>query len=407
MRRSPAPDDTPAGKTGARRMAYRFVLLIGVLSFFADFTYEGARSILGPFLASLQASALVVGTVTGFGELAGYALRWVSGRAADTTRRFWLITIAGYLVQMAAVPALALARNWPEAAALIILERIGKAVRNPPRDAMLSYAGQHIGGYGWAFGLHEALDQLGALCGPLLVAWMLARHGDYRVAFAVLAIPALLNWGVLGLARVLYPQPQDMAAGAGESGAHRKLPGVFWLYLVAAGLMAAGFADYPLLAYHLSRSQVAPGLWVAALYAIAMGASGAGSLLFGLLFDRYGFMVLIALSVLCAAFAPLVFLGNFWLVLPGAILWGLGMGVHESIIPAAVSPMVPPGMRATAFGLFTAGYGVFWFAGSAAIGALYDRSIPDAVAFCLLTQLAAVVLLVPVRRLARRTGTQD
>lgn len=383
-------------------MAYRFVLLIGVLSFFADFTYEGARSILGPFLASLQASALVVGVVTGSGELAGYALRWVSGRAADTTRRFWLITIAGYLVQMAAVPALALAHSWPEAAALIILERIGKAVRNPPRDAMLSYAGQHLGGYGRAFGLHEALDQLGALCGPLLVAWMLARHGDYQTAFAVLAVPALINWCVLGLARMLYPQPQDMAESAAGHGRRLELPSVFWLYLAAAGLMAAGFADYPLLAYHLSRTHVAPGLWIAALYAIAMGVSGAGSLLFGLLFDRYGFKVLIGLSVLCAAFAPLVFLGNFWLVLPGIVLWGLGMGVHESIIPAAVSPMVPSPMRATAFGLFTAGYGVFWFAGSAAIGALYDHSIPAAVMFCVLTQLAACALLVPVRHRAMR-----
>jgi hypothetical protein len=153
MRQSTIPADI-----GASRTAFRFVLLIGVLSFFADFTYEGSRSILGPFLASVQASGTVVGVITGFGELLGYGLRLVSGRLADATGRFWPIIIFGYVVQMAAVPALALVDSWPAAAILIILERVGKAIRNPPRDVMLSHAGKQLGGQGWVFGFHEALD---------------------------------------------------------------------------------------------------------------------------------------------------------------------------------------------------------------------------------------------------------
>ena len=381
----------------ARRTGLRFIILVGILSFFADFTYEGSRSIIGPYLAMLQATGTVVGIVTGFGELLGYGLRLLSGRWADATGRYWPITIFGYLVQMISVPALALTGSWPAAAALIILERVGKAIRNPPRDVMLSHAGKQAGGYGWAFGLHEALDQFGAMVGPLVVAAILARGGSYREAFAVLLVPALVNLSLVFLARYLYPKPEDMETNpAVISGS--QLPPVFWIYLLGAVLVAAGFADYPLIAFHLSRSGTVSGDWVAIFYAVAMAVSGTGSLVLGQLFDRFGFVVLVVLTLVSALFAPLVFLGGFWTALIGAAIWGLGMGVHESIIPAAVAPMVPVHRRASAFGLFTAGYGLFWFAGSAAIGILYDLSLQAVVVFCVLTQLAAVPVFAWVGR---------
>jgi MFS family permease len=206
----------------SRKRALRFVLLIGVLSFFADFTYEGARSVLGPYLAILGASATIVGIVTGFGELLGYSLRLVSGRWADATGKFWPITIFGYVLQMASVPALALTRNWQEAAVLIILERVGKAIRNPPRDGMLSHAAKQVGGYGWVFGIHEAMDQSGAMVGPLLVAAVLAGNGSYHEAFAVLLLPAILNLSFVAVARLAYPRPQDLEAAArGRNLGHR------------------------------------------------------------------------------------------------------------------------------------------------------------------------------------------
>jgi MFS family permease len=384
-----------------RRLAVRFVLFIGVLSFFADFTYEGSRSILGPYLATLQATGAIVGIVTGSGELLGYGLRLVSGRWADSTGRYWPITILGYVVQMASVPALALTGSWPAAAVLIILERVGKAFRNPPRDVMLSHAGQRVGGLGWVFGLHEAFDQFGAMFGPLVVAAVLARHGSYHHAFAVLFVPAVINIGLVILTRLIYPRPQDLeAAPPRVSG--KGLPRVFWVYLAAASLVAAGFADYPLIAFHFSRKGTVPTEWIAIFYAVAMAVSGTGSLVFGRLYDRYGFSVLIAVTVLSSLFAPLVFLGGFWLALIGAAVWGLGIGVHESIIPAAVTPLVPEDRRASAFGLFTAGYGVFWFVGSAAIGILYDISLTATVAFCVVAELAAVPVLIHVRTLRRR-----
>ncbi|CAM5189021.1 hypothetical protein CDEF62S_02270 [Castellaniella defragrans] len=386
----------------ASRIAYRFVFLIGIVSFFADSTYEGARSILGPYLAGLQVSALAVGTVTGLGELLGYGLRLFSGWLADSSQRFWLITIIGYLLQMSAVPALALADTWPAVAVLIILERVGKAIRNPPRDAMLSHAAAQVGGgYGWVFGLHEMLDQFGAVVGPLAVAAVLGLQGSYREAFAVLVIPAALNIAFVFLAHHLYPSPEDMERQFASTGSDQ-LPRVFWIYLAGAGLVAMGFADYPLIAYHFAHGHAVPGQWIAVFYAVAMGTGGAAAPVCGRLFDRYGFRVLIVLTLAAACFAPLVFLGGFWGALLGACLWGLGMGVHESIIPAAVAPMVSGRIRASAFGAFTAGYGVFWFCGSVAIGALYGQSVDLAVLFCLAVQLAAVPVFLAVDRRIRR-----
>ena len=374
----------------AAARALRFVLLIGTLSFFADFTYEGARSVLGPFLAGMQASAVAVGWISGGGELAGYGLRLLSGRLADATRRFWPITIFGYVLQMASVPALALAHSWQAAAVLIILERTGKAIRNPPRDVMLSQAGEQLGGYGWAFGVNEALDQFGALCGPLLVAAMMTWYGDYRRAFAVLIIPAALNLAFLALARWAYPRAAAPDQEPEPSDANAPLSARFWRYLIAAGLVAAGFADYPLIAYHFTRAGSVPGADVALFYAAAMATSGTASLALGRLYDRYGMRVLAAATLVCAAFSPLVFLGGFWSALVGMLLWGAGMGVHESIIPAAVAPMVPAARRASAFGLFTAAYGVCWFVGSGVIGVLYHQSALAAMLFCVIAQVAAV-----------------
>ena len=397
-----APKEASTASTGSlRRTALRFVVLVGVMSFFADFTYEGSRSILGPFLATLGASALAVGVITGFGELLGYGLRLVSGRLSDRTQQFWPITIAGYVLQMSVVPLLALAGSWQIAAVLIVLERVGKATRNPPRDVMLSHAARQMSGYGWAFGLHEAFDQAGAMVGPLAMAGVLAaRSGGYRFAFATLAIPAAVMLILLVIARLLYPRPEEMENHAPQIGAKR-LPRVFWLYLIGAMLVAAGFADFPLIAYHFAKTSIVSSAAVPILYAVAMGVSGAGSLLFGRLFDRVGIAILVPLTLASALFAPFVFLGGYWLAIAGVALWGLGMGVHESIVPAAVAPMVSPQRRASAFGLFTAAYGVAWFAGSAAIGGLYGVSLTAVVIFSVGAQLAAVPLLVRVARRLR------
>jgi len=384
----------------------KFVLMVGVMSFFADFTYEGSRSVIGPYLGTLGAGALAIAVISGLGEFLGYGLRLFSGRGADRTGRYWPITIGGYVVQMAAVPLLALAGNWEVAALLIIAERVGKATRNPPRDAMLSHAAKEMG-YGWGFGVHEALDQFGALFGPLLVALVLAvSNHDYRLAFAALAGPAVITLTLVLVARRFFPRPQDLAAGPAEVAA-TGLPGVFWIYLGGAALVAAGLADFPLIAFHFSQARTVSAPIVPVLYAVAMAVSGTGSLVFGRLYDRSGIGVLIPLAVAGAAYAPLVFLGGVWAAVAGVALWGLGMGVQESIIPASVAPMVSPDRRASAYGLFTGVYGTAWVIGSVVIGLLFDVSLGAVTAFAVAAQLAAVPFLIAVRRRTPHSGRQD
>ncbi|MGH9611287.1 MAG: MFS transporter, partial [Bryobacteraceae bacterium] len=347
----------------------------------------------------LGASGFIVGFVAGLGELLGYGLRLFSGRLSEKTGQFWPITLIGYFVQMASVPLLALSSNWQIASLLIVTERIGKAIRNPPRDVMLSHAAKQMG-YGLGFGIHEALDQIGALFGPLLVALILAHRGQYREAFAVLLIPAVITYVLLVAARLTYPRPQDLEPELPNVRA-AGLPRVFWIYLAGAGLVGAGFADFSLIAYHFQKSGVVDTTWIPIFYSVAMAVSGAGSLLFGRLFDRFGVSILIPLTIVSTAFAPLVFLGSFGPSLVGAALWGLGMGVHESIIPAAVATMVPANRRPSAYGLFTAAYGLFWFVGSAIMGAIYDVSLPGVIAFCMVAEFAALPLFFLVRNRMR------
>lgn len=378
------------------RHATRFVVLLGIVSLFADMTYESARSITGPFLALLGASATVVGVAAGLGELLGYALRFFSGRIADRTGRYWVVTIFGYCLNLLAVPALALAGNWPMAVFLMFFERIGKALRNPPRDAMLSFAGRRMG-RGWGFALHEALDQTGATVGPLIVAAVMYLRSDYRLSFAVLLVPALISLAVLLAARASYPRPRDLESKTPQMDMHGYAK-PFWLYLAATACIAAGFADYPLIAYHFGKAATVPAQWIPILYAVAMGVDGLAALAFGALYDRRGMGVLIAALLIPVPVAPLVFFGGFKAALAGAVLWGIGMGAQESVMKAVVATMSSAGRRATAFGTFNLSFGIFWFLGSALMGVLYDLSIPALVVFSVAIQLVGVPLMVAVMR---------
>lgn len=386
------------------RSSLRFVLLLGLVSLLADATYEGARSVTGPYLALLGASAAVVGFVAGFGEMAGYGLRFVSGLIADRTRRYWAITIAGYLVNLAAVPLLALAGNWRVAALLIVAERAGKALRTPARDAMLSHAAGNLG-RGWAFGLHEALDQLGAIAGPLLVAWILSGHGSYTQAFALLGIPAALAIAALLAARMLYPHPRDLEVKA-PALATRGLPRLFWLYVAGAALLAAGYADFALIAFHLEREGLLGGASIAVLYAAAMGWDGLAALLLGRLYDRIGLRLLGVASLLAAPFAALIFLGGKAAALAGLALWATGMGAQESVLRAAIGELTPAERRAGAYGIFHAVFGLSWFAGSAFMGVLYGLSRAALAGFSLLMLVGAAVLFLFAGRRAQRAGIQ-
>ena len=386
-----------SGNSAAKKLALRFVLIIGVVQLFADMTYEGARGIVGPFLGSLGASATIVGFTAGFGELMGYAFRSVTGYLADKTHKYWLFIFTGYLVNMLAVPALALAGNWPMAAALVVAERMGRAIRKPSTDALLSHAGSRIG-HGWAFGLNEFLDQTGATIGPLLMALILYFHGGYHKAFAVLLAPALLCLGAVAFARMRYPRPHELETRQPTKLQTKGFPKIYWFYVVAGALIAAGFADFSLIAFHFQKTGSVTQSLVPVFYAVAMVTSALAALVFGKLLDQLGRPVVLLAFSLGAGFAPCVFLGGFGFAMTGMILWGIGMGAQDSLLKAMLSGVVPADKRSTAFGVFDTIFGVAWFAGSAGMGWLYDQSLTGLIVFSVLLQLAALPFFLFAKR---------
>jgi MFS family permease len=373
------------------KLAFRFVLTIGIVNLFADMTYEGARSITGPFLESLGASAVAVGLIAGGGEMLGYGLRSIAGYLADKSRNYWVVILVGYVVNMIAVPALALAGNWPVAAALIITERTGRGIRKPATDAMLSYAGQSIG-RGWVFGLNEGLDQAGATLGPLIVAFVLYEKSGYRTGFGVLLISSLLCLITLVIARVLYPRPHELEPKSDQLLETKGFSKSYWIYVGAGALIAAGFADFSLISFHFKKVSNVNDTEIALLYAVAMAAGAVTNFVFGRLFDRIGFPVAATAFVLGALFAPFVFLGQLWLIVVGMVLWGVGMGAQNSLLKAMLSSAISAKKRSTGFGLFYTFFGVAWFLGSGAMGFLYERSLIVLIVFSVVAQLAAIPL---------------
>jgi len=384
-------------KGNIAKTAFGFVLIIGIVNLFADMTYEGARSITGPFLGSLGASATVVGVVAGTGELLGYSLRSVAGFFADKTRRYWLIVFVGYMINMLAVPALALAGNWPIAAALIVTERTGRAIRKPAVDAMVSYAGKSIG-RGWVFGLNEGLDQAGATVGPLIVAAVLYLNSGFRTGFGVLLVSAILCLVTLVIARFWYPRPHELETESADFSKAKGFPRAYWIYVAAGALIAAGFADFSLIAFHFQKAGIISQTTIPLFYAVAMGAGALTNLMFGRLFDRVGFPIAIFAFFLGALFAPLVFLGQFWLSLIGIVLWGIVMGAQNSLLKALLAGVLAVAKRSTGFGLFYTGYGIAWFLGSVAMGLLYDKSILTVVIFSVCFQLLALPVFLWAKR---------
>lgn len=380
----------------ASTTAFSFILLLGMVSLLADMTYEGGRSITGPFLGLLGASAATVGVVAGAGELLGYVLRLLSGHLSDRTGRYWLLMAVGYSVNVLALPLLAIVPHWGWAAVLIVAERIGKALRTPARDVLLSQAGALVG-YGRSFGLHEALDQIGALLGPLIVAVVLSMGAHYRSGFAILFLPAVASLAVLSVVRGLPVSFEHRQLSSGQQGTE-SVQRLFWLYVSATALWAAGTADFALIAFHWQAHQGVPAAWIPLSYAAAMGLDALAALVLGRLYDRRGLLVLPSVVLLSALAAPLSFLLSAPWALAGVMFWGIGLGAQESIARAALARMVPREQLGTAYGLFHAAFGIAWFLGSAAMGFLYQGSPGWLVAFAVLAHGVSLLLFLATIR---------
>ena len=375
-----------------KRGAFYFIILLGLVSLLADVTYEGARSVTGPYLGLLGASSAVVGFAAGFGEMLGYAFRLVSGYWADRTHRYWLLTIVGYALNLLVIPLLAFVGNWQVAVLLLILERLGKGLRTPARDVMLSQATKQVG-RGFGFGLHEAMDQIGAVAGPVFVSIVLARNLGYSDAFLFLGIPAVLAMILVITARFLYPRPQEFepAYKGIETKGYSK---GFWIYLGAVALIGAGYIDYPLIGYHLEQNSILQPQFIALLYSLAMGIDALAALIFGAWFDRAGVSVVGVSALIAALFSPFAFLLRaWWGPVIGMVLWGIGMGAQESVMRAALAEMIPTEKRGVAYGFFNTVYGLAWFAGSFVMGIIYGFSPMLMVTISVILELSAAFLI--------------
>lgn len=379
-----------------KNSAFQFIILLGIISLFGDITYEGARSVIGPYLAVLGASAGFAGLIAGLGEFLGYGLRFVSGYISDRTKSYWPITFLGYGFLLS-VPLLANAKNYQIVAILIILERIGKAIRAPARDAILSYATKELG-RGLGFGIHEALDQVGAIIGPLIFSFIFLWKGRYNQGFRILWVPAMLTLFFLTLARSKVRIPQELerpftplGCKYGRDGS--KLPKIFWLYSLFTFFSLLGFANFLLISYHFKIMVIVPEIQIPVFYALAMGIDALVALIIGRIYDRLGMITLTTIPLLSLLIPFLVFSNSYNLTLIGILFWGIMLGIHETIMRAAVSDITPMDKRGTAFGIFNTLYGFAFLIGASLMGILYGISIKYIIIFVLTNQFLSLPFL--------------
>ncbi len=398
-----------------------FIILFGIVSLFSDMTHEGASSIRGAYMSLLGASAGAIGFVSGLGELIGYSMRYVFGRLTDKTKRYWPMTIAGYVLDVLAVPALALVgeHGWIAACGLLIIQRMGKAIKKPAKDTIMSFAASQEG-VGKSFGIQEVLDQIGAFLGPVLlyVVMLFKTEGStfeiYSKCFAVLAVPGAITILLLLITKYKFPNPENFEPEE-KKFTPFKVKKEFIFYIAGISLFAFGFIDYSIIIMHVSKtytnisaqltetSSLVNSGTLPLLYAGAMLVDAVAALVFGLMYDKKGVKALAWSTVISAPFAILVFgTKSTSALLLGIALWGVGMGAHESILKAAVTKMVPKSSRATGYGVFECSFGVFWFLGSWLLGVLYDISIPAMIAVSVVSQLAAIPLYIASDKLANR-----
>jgi MFS family permease len=398
-----------------RKKAFQIIIIFGLVSLFGDIIYEGARSVNGPFLNVLGASAAAVGLISGIGEFLGYVIRLASGYLSDKTRARWFFVITGYAM-LVSVPLLSLAGHWQLAVCFIILERIGKAVRSPARDTIVSEAAKEIG-TGWGFGIMEAMDQVGALTGPLIftglfliVAAPSAKIADYQFGYSLLWAPFLLLLACVFFAYRRFPNKEVDVVGSQSDNVPERFSKLFWLYIGFSFVATAGFVNFILLGYHFKVKHVFSDAFIPLMYAIAMGVDGVAALIIGKAYDILkrksrsqsgGLEVLVIIPVLSTAMVICAFSRNIVMAVVSMILWGIVMGAHETIMKSAIADIAHIRKRSTGYGIFNTGYGLAMLLGSVLVGLLYERSLWMVIGAVIIIEAVALFLFFLMRRQAR------
>ena len=369
-------------------------ILLSLVSLFADMTYEGARSISGAYLEVLSATAIFA-SLASIGEFLGYVMRFVSGFVAGylkSSKGYWGLTFMGYILNLVAVPLLALSGQWQIAVLLIFLERMGKGLRTPARDVILAEVTEKIG-RGRAFGLHEALDQAGAVLGPLIVSAVLFISGDYALAFLILALPALASILLLSSAYMKYPNIKAAENATPPSKSRASLNSVFWLYTISMSMVAFGFMHWVNISYIFKAENILPDHLISVMYLIAMLIDGLLAFPVGLIYDKIGLASLLLTPMFATLVVPMILMDSFVSALLASIFWGIVMGVYESTARAAVAEILPSEGRAYGYGVFGALYGLAWTSGAIIYGYLYQNLTSYLLLFTIFTESAALIIL--------------
>jgi len=406
----------------AKRLAIQLIIVFGVISLFSDAIFEGARSVNGPYLKTLGANAALVGLVAGLAEMLGYLVRLLTGAWADKSRAYWAFTIAGYAT-LATVPLLALTGVWQMAALFIVLERVGKAIRSPAKDTILSTATRRVG-TGFGFGLHEAMDQIGAILGPLVFMTVFAlgaAHGgsadasvaEYQTAYRWLWLPFIVLMVILLFAFFRVPDPEKLEPIVPAAREEDRLTKTFRLYVAFTFVATLGFASWALLGFHFKSKGILSDAEIPLFYAIAMGVDGIVALLAGISYDKLkkrkgsekgGLAILVIIPLFSIMIPIFGFSSSKTLAIAAAVVWGIVMGTHETIMKSAIADITPMKKRGTGYGIFNAAYGLAVFVGSAAMGLLYDVSLAWLVGLAVGIEIAALVVFAFLRREALGPG---
>jgi len=372
----------------SQKASYQCIFLLGLVSLLADATYDGLKSITGQYLGILGASGAVVGAVAGLGECSGHLFR-ISYKASTRKKTSSFFTLLGYSINALVAPLLALSSTWPVAAVLFVFQRFGKAVRRPPRDALLSHLAEKTGP-GFGFGTHEALNRIGAVLGPAIVTLILLTQDSYALAFVLLSIPAIASLPALMLTRkhlpkrnLLTPKPRPKPP----------LSRPYWRIVAALSLIAGGTIHFSILSYHVQKTALFDPRFVPLLFSLAMATEGLAAIGIGHLYDRFRAKALIPALTLSLLSPPLIFLGSPLILVIGSMLWSVTMAILESLSRALITDFAPPCQRGKAFGMFHCCFALCWLIGSVLTGWLYDRSIPLMIGVAILIQASAIPVL--------------
>ena len=400
-----------------KKSAIILILLFGIISLLGDIIYEGARSVNGPYLNTLGANAAIVGFVVGIGELLGYAIRLFSGYFSDRAKAHWFFTILGYSLLMA-VPLLALSNYWQFAAVFIVLERIGKGLRSPARDTLVSHATKQVG-TGFGFGISEFIDQIGATIGPLIFTFFFMYLGtaqktvaDYQKGYSLLWLPFVMLIMVLFFTFFKYKTPSNLEEVKSKKQS-TKISRVFWIYSFFTFVTTIGFINFAIVGYHLKASGIVADAQIPFLYAIAMIVDAIFGIFVGKMYDglkikhkneQAGLLILLFIPILTAIILPMIFSLNLVMIFAAIFFWGIVMGSHETIMKAAIADLTSITKRGTGYGIFNVIYGLALFIGSVFAGYLYDISIALMIVALVCIELVSIIVFFVLKREIRNSN---